>query len=362
MSKANKNEEKNDPVIENETNSGKVESHLIEEPEKPIKKSTGKRKSKEENEQTSEQAEAPFWRTEKSKGRKKRPIGVNGVDMGERGVYDKRNKLNDLTGREWTFFLNSVLVQAYPPTIKDGVGFDLRKIHPSPKPPQLMKEMISFFTKKDQWILDPFVGVGGSLLGASLCDGPRHGVGIDLNSQYLEAYKKVCETDNLPTELTIHGDAEKTLREGHPYLDREFQLIITDPPYADMMNRKKTGQKNKLYGKNDPTPYTNDENDLGNLEYNEFLDKFRDIMELAVKRLEVGKYAVVFCKDFQPKPGSPNILHADIINSLSTIPGLVYRGVKIWYDQANDLFPFGYPYAYVMHQMHQYILVFRKEE
>lgn len=312
-------------------------------------------------EQVNEQIEMPFWRKEKSKGRKKKPIGKNGIDMGERGIYDKRNKLNDLTGREWTFFLNSVLVQAYPPTIKEGVGFDLRKIHPSPKPPQLMKELISFFTKRDQWILDPFVGVGGSLLGGALCDGPRHGVGIDLNAQYLEAYKQVCEQDNLTTGLTIHGDAEETLRNGHEYLNREFQLIITDPPYADMMSKKKTGQKQKLYGKSDPTPYTNDKKDLGNLEYNEFLEKFKVIMELAVRRLEIGKYAIVFCKDFQPKPGLPNILHADIINSLSTIPGLVYRGVKIWYDQANDLFPFGYPHAYVMHQTHQYILIFRKE-
>lgn len=305
----------------------------------------------------------PFWREGKSKGRKKKKeIGVNGVDLGERGVYDKRNKLNDLTGREWTFFLNSVLVKAYPPTIKDGVGFDLRKIHPSPKPPQLMKDIISFFTKGDQWILDPFVGVGGSLLGGSLCDTPRHGVGIDLNHLYLNAYKTVCETDNIPLENTIHGDSKEVLAQPHPLLDRKFQLIITDPPYADMMNKKKTGQKLKFYGKDNPSPYTDDKRDLGNQEYDQFLIHFRDIMELAVKKLEVGKYAVVFCKDFQPKPGKPNILHADIINSLSTIPGLVYRGMKIWYDQANDLFPFGYPYAFVMHQMHQYILIFRKEE
>ncbi|MCM3631144.1 site-specific DNA-methyltransferase [Paenibacillus glycanilyticus] len=306
--------------------------------------------------------EAPFWRTEKSKGRNKsKAPGKNGIDLGERGIFDKRNNLNDLTGREWTFFLNSVLIQAYPPTIRDGKSFDLRKIHPSPKPPQLMRDIISFFTKGDQWILDPFVGVGGSLIGGSICETPRHGVGIDLNGVYLDAYQQACVAENLPIESTIQGDSLEVLASNNELLNREFSMIITDPPYADMMKKKKTGQKMKFYGKSDPSPYTDDQRDLGNLEYNDFLIRFRDIMQLAVNRLAVGKYAVVFCKDLQPKPGSPNILHADIINTLSTIPGLVYRGVKIWYDQANDLFPFGYPYAYVMHQMHQYILIFRKE-
>lgn len=31
----------------------------------------------------------------------KKPLGPNSVDMGERGTYDKRNKLNDLTGKEF---------------------------------------------------------------------------------------------------------------------------------------------------------------------------------------------------------------------------------------------------------------------
>ena len=70
---------------------------------------------------------------------------------------------------------------------------------------------------------------------------------------------------------------------------------------------------------------------------------------------------VVFCKDFQPQPGTPNLLHADIINELCKIDGLVYRGMRIWHDQAMSLFPFGYPYSFVMNQIHQYVLIFRKE-
>lgn len=50
---------------------------------------------------------------------KSKALGANGVDMGERGVYDKRNKLNDLTGKEWVYFTNSVWVTGYSPTAKE---------------------------------------------------------------------------------------------------------------------------------------------------------------------------------------------------------------------------------------------------
>ena len=36
-----------------------------------------------------------------SKKDEPKPLGKHGVDMGERGVYDKRNQLNDLTGKVW---------------------------------------------------------------------------------------------------------------------------------------------------------------------------------------------------------------------------------------------------------------------
>ena len=37
-----------------------------------------------------------------------------------------------------------------------------------------------------------------------------------------------------------------------------------------------------------------------------------------------------------------------------------YRGMKIWSDESINLYPYGYPYAFSMNQLHQYILIFRK--
>ena len=300
----------------------------------------------------------PFWRTQQSNGRRK-PIGQFGVDLGERGVYDSRNPLNELTGKEWVFFLNSVWIKAYPP-VADRCGFDLRKIHPCPKPPLLMRDIIQFFTKRDQWILDPFAGVGGTLLGASLCEPGRNAVGIDLNAQYVAAYKHVFKSESLKAQRMLCGDSKDML--SFPEVrKREFDLILTDPPYSSVMNKPKNGHKKKLYGRNDATPFSSMPNDIGNLPYDQFLAELHHILEIAVSKLRNKKYLVVFCRDLQPTRERPYLLHADMINEIQQIPGMVYRGMRIWHDQAVDLYPFGYPYAFVMNEMHQYILVFRKE-
>jgi len=300
----------------------------------------------------------PFWRTLPSNGRKKR-VGTYGIDLGERGIYDTRNMLNELSGKEWVYFLNSVLIKAYPP-VADQCGFDLRKIHPTPKPPLLMRDIILFFTKRDQWVLDPFAGVGGTLLGASLCNPPRNAVGVDINPAYVRAFKRVCKSERLRPQTMIRADAAEML--SHPEVgDREFDLILTDPPYSDIMNRPKNGHKKKLYGKNDATPFSKSPRDLGNLSYDDFLDELQRIITLATSRLKNGKYLVIFCRDLQPTATRSFVLHADMISTISRTPNLVYRGMRIWHDQAVDLYPFGYPYAFVMNQMHQYILVFRKE-
>src|SRR3954451_25118738 len=102
---------------------------------------------------------------------------------------DARNRLNDLTGREWVHFLSSVEATAYPTKGAQSYGHNLRRVHPSPKPPQLMRRLIEFFTKRDEWVLDPFMGVGGTLLGCSLAG--RNGVGLELLPEYVETYYRV---------------------------------------------------------------------------------------------------------------------------------------------------------------------------
>src|SRR5213080_4143783 len=115
-----------------------------------------------------------------------------------------RNTLNELTGAEWLYFTKSVLTTAYP----SEYGHKLRKAHGANKPPQLMCQLIEFFTKPGGRVLDPFAGVGGTLIGASICKKPREAVGIEINSKWVDIYMQVIAESQgtlLPQEM-LQGD------------------------------------------------------------------------------------------------------------------------------------------------------------
>jgi len=270
---------------------------------------------------------------------------------------DRRNTLNDLTGREWTYAIRSVLATRYPTSGAAGFAHRLRRAHPSPKPPQLMAELIRFFTRRGGIVLDPFAGVGGTLLGCALEE--RRGIGIELSPQFIAIYHQVCQQLQLSPQTLVQGDA----RDPACYAalgDAPCDLILTDPPYAGMLARPRTGERKK-HGQGAATPFSADPADLGNLDYAAFLPALRDVIQTAVARLRVRGYLVLFVKDLQPDAGHHNLLHADVVTHLMQIGGLRFRGYRIWHDESLNLYPFGYPYAFVAHQVHQFILVFRKE-
>ena len=304
-------------------------------------------------------------------------FGKYGIDYRERGIYDKRNKLNNLTGKEWVYRTNSIepiqsteqdvelyrfIMEAwetkYSTRGREGFSHRLRSKHPSPKPPQLMKKLIEFFTKENGWILDPFMGVGGTLLGASLIN--RNAVGIDLSQEYIDIYKQVCQRENIREQIAI-VDNSKKIDEISQVTQRTFDLILTDPPYGNMMIRRKTGEAVKKKKNTAPTPFTNDSEDIGNKPLPIFLEELKDIIEKSLKYLKNKGYLLVFTKDFQPIDEYSGMLHFDIVNKLLEIKQLKFKGYKIWYDKTINLYPYGYPFAYISNQLHQFILIFRKE-
>lgn len=286
----------------------------------------------------------------------------NVIQISNGKKYHLKNPLNDLSGGEWTFFLNSVINTRYTTNGDDSFAHHIRKIHPSPKPPQLMEEIIRFFTKENELVLDYFMGVGGTLLGASLSN--RKAIGIDLEKKYIEAYKEASKFLNLKEQTTIIGDSIKILQNPislkNEIGNEQFSLILIDPPYGDMMARPKTGEAVKNGKDTSATPFTTLSNDLGNMSWDKFRDIFKESIVNSSKLLKNKGHIVVFIKDMQPKENELNLLHADLIRDLSSIENISYLGTKIWADQGVNLYPYGYPYAYVSNQIHQYILIFKK--
>jgi len=151
----------------------------------------------------------PSW--VKSNLDKARIIGSTSrtVELQDGRRYSLDNTINDLAGAEWTKYICSVINTRYSTKGVDSYAHEIRKIHPTPKPPQLMKDIIEFFTKEGEIVFDYFMGVGGSLLGASLCN--RRGAGIELNPIYIDAYKEAAKKLNLPICPCIVGDNNQLL-------------------------------------------------------------------------------------------------------------------------------------------------------
>ncbi len=120
------------------------------------------------------------------------------------------------------------------------------------------------------------------------------------------------------------------------------------------------GRRRSAPGPTRPRPSLLAPDDLGNLPYAAFLPALDGILAAAAACLRPGGYLVVFAKDLQPTPEHHGMLHADLAARLpAAIPGLRFRGYKIWADRTVRLYPFGYPYQFVANQLHQYILVFQ---
>jgi 16S rRNA G966 N2-methylase RsmD len=291
-------------------------------------------------------------------------IGNSGdvIQVPDGRKYHRKNKLNDLPGGQWTFFLNSVINTRFPTSGVEAYAHDIRKIHPSPKPPQLMRDIIEFFTKENEIVLDYFMGVGGTLIGASLCN--REAIGIDLNQKYIDTYKEANKALGLKEQTTLLGDSIQLLDDGkelnHLIKNKKASLILIDPPYGDMLAREKTGEAIKKNKDSAPTPFTDLSTDLGNMEIDEFFTIFKKSVENSMKYLKSRGHIVVFMKDLQPSKTSTNLLHSRVIDDLASIDDLRYLGMKIWADQGVNLYPYGYPFAFVSNQIHQYIMIFRK--
>ncbi len=277
--------------------------------------------------------------------------------------YQLNNTLNHMSGGEWTYFINSVINTAYKTSGEDSFAHKIRKIHPTPKPPQLMRDIVKFFTKENELVFDYFMGVGGTLLGAGVCG--RRAIGIDLNPIYIEAYKKAAAEIGCPEFKCIEGDCLEVLTNKEKMSDvlgdEKISLVLIDPPYGNMMSREKTGADIKVYG-NVATPFTDSDKDFGNLELSIFFDKLKESVEAVLPYVKKRGHVVIFIKDLQPSGKETNLLHAQIVDRLNEIENLNYKGLKIWADQTAKLFPYGYPFSFVANQIHQYILVFRKEK
>lgn len=150
--------------------------------------------------------------------------------------YDPRNKLNDLNGTEW---LKSTKSFWYSEKCKDD-KFAFQ--HPAPFLIKDIEKLISFFTKKGMTVLDPFNGIGTTLIACHRTG--RRGIGIDLSKRYCSLAKKRLEDMSIKKyQKIICGDSLIEV----PRIKGKIDYCVTSPPYHNILKNNGQGlrmQKN----------------------------------------------------------------------------------------------------------------------
>jgi len=281
--------------------------------------------------------------------------------------------LNELSGEEWLYFTKSLLTTAYP----SELGHAERKAHGANKPPRLMARLIEFFTKPGELVLDPFAGVGGTLLGAAMCRGHRRAVGFEIEPKWADVYASVVQSnagstladlgsadpggprtfDATDSELVV-GDAMELLRD---VADGSVDFIATDPPYNPQLRITMSGGKLAAEHANRRTDYamvTADPRDLANsTSYDEFLARMEAVFAELRRVLRDKRYAAVIVRDAY-QDGRYRFTGSDLAARAERV-GFVTKGDLIWYQAGTRLRPYGYPRSFVPNIVHQHILILR---
>jgi DNA modification methylase len=302
------------------------------------------------------------------------------VVRGHRAVHPD-NSLNELSGEEWLYFTKSLLTTAYP----SELGHDRRKAHGANKPPRLMARLIEFFSKGGDLVLDPFAGVGGTLLGAAICRIPRRALGFEIEPRWRDIYEEVVAAASAEDEG--RGPRLRDLGDSDPGGPRTFDpsgcrmvvgdavvlvaeletasvdLVATDPPYNPQLKATMSGGPLAERFSNRRTDYamvTDDPADLANsASYAEYLERMGGLLGGLRRVLREGGYALVIVRDAYQE-GRYRFVASDLAAQAAT-HGLVPKGDLIWYQAGTRLRPYGYPHAFVPNIVHQHVLVLRAE-
>lgn len=270
---------------------------------------------------------------------------------------------NGLTPTEWTRLSKSVWTAREVSSPREWYHLE----HGATFSVALAERVIKIYTKKGDLVLDPFLGVGTTLVAAKKLG--RRGIGIELYPKFVELARQVLSQQTLvesPEQKIIQGDCRDLLQWIEP---DSVQLVFTSPPYANFIHRSvedraKTHKTSRLVldNKSVVKPYGDDPRDFGNLPYDAFIKEIQGLMEKLYIVTKPGGYNVWVVKDHRdPQNGRPFIdVHSDIAHA-GERAGFLYHDLIIWdQNEQRSLVLLGYPSVFYVNINHTFLVVLRK--
>lgn len=270
------------------------------------------------------------------------------------------NHINCLTAKDW--LKSQVAIWEFYYEKRDIRDKD---IHPAVFPIALPNKCIQLFTHRGELVLDPFVGIGTTLLAAR--DLGRNAIGFDLKKEYINFTNKRLsqlefDYDNIK-QIAICDDAINIPK----YLDENtISLVVTSPPYANMLNHKRLNKSirgdlrgNKYFNK--IQQYSNNPRDLGTMKPKEYAEVMAEIYKGILPLLKPKAHCIININDLWENNHRYQT-HSYVIEALQEV-GYEFRNIIIWDKRnlVNNVGIFGWPNNYItLSTTFEYILDFWK--
>lgn len=149
--------------------------------------------------------------------------------------------------------------------------------------PQIPNQFLRRYTKKNEWVLDPFLGSGTTLIECKKLG--RNGLGIELQPEVIKIAKQNIDKEKNPHKVKtaiLKGDSSTIdiKKELNKLKIKSVQFVIMHPPYWDIIK------------------FSDKKNDLSNAESVEsFLSMFSKVSDNVLSVLDKGRFFAVVIGD-----------------------------------------------------------------
>ncbi len=197
-------------------------------------------------------------------------------------IVEKKNGINDINLARWRDYNEIITDSLWIFEKRDSTGAHLAWYWGN-FVPQIPRQLMLRYTKRGDWVLDPFAGSGTTLIECRKLG--RNGIGVDINEEVVEKAKEQIEREenvyNVKTEIICADSRKLDFRKVlEKFGIKEVQLVILHPPYWDIIK------------------FSNKKEDLSNAQsLDDFLDGFNEVLSRTVEILENKRFLAIVIGD-----------------------------------------------------------------